>query len=150
MAVSRHSERLQYNPACWRNPSSSHRGVSFANCPRFVGPCASLDSYSPTVATWNHSPKGSQNKLKTKYRKNNNKKWYSFWERFRGLWGPARMPRPLEMYIASRIQNMVQIRARNACFATKLYFCFFFLFSATIIPGLSALRAPHGGVFFFE
>ena len=46
------------------------------------------------------------------------------------------------MYIASRMQNMVQIRARNACIATKILFD---LFVAAILLGRSALRAPTVG-----
>ena len=52
------------------------------------------------------------------------------------------MWRPLEMYVASRMQNRVQIRARHASFATKLHFT---CFVATIILRLSALRAPTVG-----
>ena len=51
------------------------------------------------------------------------------------------MRKPSEMYVASRMQDMVQIRARNACFATKLHYLLF----ATILLGLSVLRAPRWG-----
>ena len=47
------------------------------------------------------------------------------------------MRKPLEMYVASRMQHIVQIRAWDACFASKL----FLIFVATIIWGGSALRA---------
>ena len=40
---------------------------------------------------------------------------------FKGPRRLARMRKPSEMYVASRIQDMVQIRAWNACFATKLH-----------------------------
>ena len=53
------------------------------------------------------------------------------------------MRKPLEMYVASRMQNMVQIRAQNACFATKLHIFVF----AIILLGFSALRAPTVGPF---
>ena len=46
------------------------------------------------------------------------------------------------MYVASRMQNTVQIRAWNACFATKLDILFFV---AAILLDLSALRAPTVG-----
>ena len=49
------------------------------------------------------------------------------------------MRESLEMYTASRMQHMVQIRKKNIYFVTNLPFCFFF---EKVPLGLSALRAP--------
>ena len=46
------------------------------------------------------------------------------------------------MCVALRMQNMVQIRAWNACLATKLHL---FFFVATTLLGLSALRGSTVG-----
>ena len=43
--------------------------------------------------------------------------------------------------VFSRMQNMVQIRARNAYFATKLHFVF-----CNIFWGALGVESPHGGV----
>ena len=51
------------------------------------------------------------------------------------------MRKPLEMYIASRMQNMVQIRARSVGFTTKLLFDIFPNFSF----GALGVESPHGG-----
>ncbi len=51
------------------------------------------------------------------------------------------MRKPPETYRASRMQNMVQIRARNVGFTTLHIFDFV----ETFLLGLSALRAPTVG-----
>ena len=48
----------------------------------------------------------------------------SFSGRFKGLGGHGSMREPLEMFTASLIQNMVQIRKENICSMIKLLFRF--------------------------
>ena len=50
---------------------------------------------------------------------------------------PARMWEPLEMHVASRMQNMVQVRKTNVYFVTNLLFDIF----GKVFLGLSAVRA---------
>ena len=47
----------------------------------------------------------------------------------------ARMQKPSEMYVTSRMQNIVQIRAWNACFATKLHFSLNIMLRVSFSPG---------------
>ena len=51
------------------------------------------------------------------------------------------MRKPPEMYVASGMQNMVQIRARNVCFTTLHIFDFFRNFSF----GALGVESPHRG-----
>ena len=51
------------------------------------------------------------------------------------------MGKPLEMYVASRMQNMVQIRARNVGFTTKLLFRLFCILSL----GALVVESPQEG-----
>ena len=48
---------------------------------------------------------------------------------------------PLEMATASRMQDMVEIRKKNKCFVTKLFFDFFGKSSF----GALGVESPHGG-----
>ena len=57
----------------------------------------------------------------------------------------AIMQKPLEMYTASRMQNMWQIRKKSAHSLTNLLFKLF----EKVLLGRSALRAPAEGPFVF-
>ena len=50
------------------------------------------------------------------------------------------MRKPFELYVASRIQIMVQIRSRDVCFATKLHYYF-----CSNSFGARGVESPHGG-----
>ena len=60
----------------------------------------------PTVAPRNHSPKDSQKEKNSNLGKNTQKQILVL-RAFKGPRGPARMRKPLEMYTALRMQNMV-------------------------------------------
>ena len=76
----------------------------------------------PTVAPWNHRPKqGLPQKNKNKIGENAKKQTLVL-RALQGHRGPARMRKPSEMYTASRMQNMVQIRKKNIYFVTNLLF----------------------------
>ena len=65
------------------------------------------------------------------------------------LYGPrghGSMREPLEMFTASLMQNMVQIRKKNMYFATKLLFGIL----EKVLLGLSASRAPTVGPSFIR
>ena len=51
------------------------------------------------------------------------------------------MREPLEIYVASRMQNMVQIRAKNLYFVTNLHFLLFLKGSF----GALGVESPNGG-----
>ena len=51
------------------------------------------------------------------------------------------MRKPSEMYVASRMQDMVQIHAWNACFATKLHVVFLFRNNSFGALGVGAPKA---------
>ena len=52
------------------------------------------------------------------------------------------MRKPSEMYVAPRMQNMVQIHAHNACFASKLDFASFCCNNSF---GALGVESPDGG-----
>ena len=52
------------------------------------------------------------------------------------------MRKPSEMYAASRMQNMVQIRTQNPCLATKLHFIYLGGYNYF---GALGVENPHGG-----
>ena len=56
--------------------------------------------------------------------------------------GPGSMREPWEMYAASRMQNMAQIRKSNAYSETNIAFSFFFVVFTFEALGV---ESPHGG-----
>ena len=60
---------------------------------------------------------------------------------FKGPKGGARMRKPLEIYVTSRMQNLVQIRAWSVCSRQKD-----FLFFCNNSFGALGVESPHSGV----
>ena len=60
------------------------------------------------------------------------------------------MRKTSEMYVASGMQHMVQIRPRNACLATKSHSVFLFAIKSCFFGGGGALgvESPHGGAMY--